>query len=52
MITALSKLTANRCRGWNVCPLGDMAKYVGCRRPECPARTMADVASPLIRRDA
>lgn len=52
MAAILSKLAANRCRSWNICPLGDISKYVGCRRPECPTRTVADVPSPMIRRDA
>jgi len=38
----------NRCETLNVCPLGDLAERVGCRRPHCPSKTMADVASPLI----
>lgn len=52
MAIKLSAITANRCRTWNICPLGDLAKHIGCRRPECPAQTMADVTSPVLRRGA
>ncbi|MDD1772263.1 MAG: hypothetical protein LUQ09_05015 [Methanomassiliicoccales archaeon] len=26
----------NKCEKWTVCPLGDLAKSVGCRKPWCP----------------
>jgi hypothetical protein len=37
----------NRCQNWAICPLGDLAVRIGCRKPGCPERTAADVASPL-----
>jgi hypothetical protein len=38
----------NRCQSWNICPLGDLAGHVECRKPECPKKTMADIGSPLL----
>jgi len=30
----------NRCETWNICPLGDITKYLKCRKPWCPKKTM------------
>lgn len=38
----------NRCTAWAICPLGDTAKAIGCRKPGCPINTMADIVSPFI----
>ncbi len=38
----------NRCETWNICPLGDITKYLKCRKPWCPKKTMADVQWPFI----
>lgn len=38
----------NACERWNICPLGDTAHHIGCRKPHCPIKTVADVASPLL----
>lgn len=37
----------NRCERWNICPLGDTAKVIGCRKPHCPTQTIADPISPI-----
>ncbi len=42
----------NRCERWNICPLGDITKYLGCRKPWCPEKTMADAVSPILNREA
>lgn len=34
---------SNKCESWNICPLGDITKYLGCRKAWCPKKTMADV---------
>ena len=36
------------CKSWNICPLGDLAKRIGCRTNKCPTRTAADLGSPLM----
>lgn len=28
--------------------LGDITKYLGCRKPHCPKKTMADIGSPML----
>ncbi|MCG7843896.1 MAG: hypothetical protein MIO90_00515 [Methanomassiliicoccales archaeon] len=35
----------NGCEKWKFCPLGDMAKLIGCRKPGCPEKTFASVPS-------
>jgi len=37
----------NRCEKWSFCPLGDLAKSVGCRKPHCPNGTMANSPMPF-----
>lgn len=37
----------NRCEKWAFCPLGDLAKHVGCRKPHCPKGTIANSPSVL-----
>jgi hypothetical protein len=32
----------NRCEKGAFCPLGDTATLIGCRKPHCPKKTMAD----------
>jgi hypothetical protein len=41
-------LPVNRCETLNICILGDIAKHIGCRKPWCPVKTMADVPSPFL----
>lgn len=38
----------NACERWNICPLGDITRYIGCRKAHCPTKTMADVPSPVL----
>lgn len=37
----------NACENWNICPMGDLANIVKCRKAGCPKQTAADVASPI-----
>ena len=30
----------NRCEKWSVCPLGNLADTVGCRKPHCTKANM------------
>jgi hypothetical protein len=40
--------SVNKCETLNICILGDIAKHIGCRKPWCPKKTMADVVSPIL----
>jgi hypothetical protein len=40
---------SNRCENWAYCPLGDMAKYIGCRKPHCPKYTFANAPRPFTK---
>ena len=44
----MKKYNKNRCENLNICILGDLSKYLKCRKENCPDKTIADVKSPFI----
>ena len=39
-----SLVLVNKCEDYNICIIGDMSKYIKCRKSHCPIKTMGDIS--------